>query len=385
MSYILSVVIPTKNRYPCLKECLKTLVAIDSDELEIVISDNTADNAEIVNYIQSLNWPHIKYFHHIETLSVVDNSEQVVSHATGEYLCYIGDDDAILHMALNMARYLKKNNIDGCIQNVALYYWPNVEYTWKKRMPLCFKKLSPHITHLNSDKMMNKFLKWGAQDINWLLRVYHAIISKRVMDEIKAHTGSFFPGATPDMTNAISAMLTAKSYAYINIPLILSGTSHNSGAGMGQRDADITAFESLWYISDETREKWDQKIPRIGHGYALWANAATSTLRLLGASNWENRMNYFAFYAKLVLKCPRLYKYIRGNIGGLQGYVRFMWNCFRYALRYGSLEIRSRFRRLFGREFIEKRQVNLAEACDIVNAHNKTLLSKSKILKDLNE
>ena len=105
MNYVLSIIIPTKDRYIYLKECLKTLnnLSFKDQKVEVIVQDNTIDNKEIVDYLNDLNSNNIKYFHCTDNLSQTGNSDLAMTHVSGKYCCYIGDDDTITIAAIRMA------------------------------------------------------------------------------------------------------------------------------------------------------------------------------------------------------------------------------------------------------------------------------------------
>ena len=92
---LLSVIIPTKNRYDNLYVTISELVKINSAELEIVIQDNTDSNEDFLVFLKELNDSRIKYFHSTDFMNTATNSDLAVLNSTGEYLCYIGDDDCV--------------------------------------------------------------------------------------------------------------------------------------------------------------------------------------------------------------------------------------------------------------------------------------------------
>ena len=47
MSTLLSIVIPTKDRYKYLKGTVDVLSKLDPSQIEIIVQDNTNDNSEI--------------------------------------------------------------------------------------------------------------------------------------------------------------------------------------------------------------------------------------------------------------------------------------------------------------------------------------------------
>ena len=63
MGYLLSIIIPTKNRYNYLLPCLETLKLFDEKEVEIVVHDNSDDNKLIIDYLNNNHFSNLKYFY----------------------------------------------------------------------------------------------------------------------------------------------------------------------------------------------------------------------------------------------------------------------------------------------------------------------------------
>ena len=72
---LLSIVIPTKDRYFCLKKFVELFHTVyTTQEIELVISDNSSDNSEFVEFLKELNDRRIKYAYTKEYLSVCEQS-----------------------------------------------------------------------------------------------------------------------------------------------------------------------------------------------------------------------------------------------------------------------------------------------------------------------
>src|SRR5665647_2093055 len=97
MKPLLSIVIPTKDRYSTLISVLRGLVKdfIDSD-VEFIIQDNTNNNNEILLFLSKLSCKKIQYFHAPFPMSVTENCDHAVKNSQGKYLIMIGDDDYVL-------------------------------------------------------------------------------------------------------------------------------------------------------------------------------------------------------------------------------------------------------------------------------------------------
>ena len=62
---ILSIVVPTRNRFSYLKLLLKSIIKSESNQYEIIVTDNSDNDSEITSFINSLNSDKINYFHPI--------------------------------------------------------------------------------------------------------------------------------------------------------------------------------------------------------------------------------------------------------------------------------------------------------------------------------
>ncbi|MFC7419983.1 glycosyltransferase family 2 protein [Iodobacter arcticus] len=97
---LLSICIPTYNRYKYLKECLDSIIIQDNKDVEIVISDNAStDNTEelVLEYSKELS---IKYQRFESNQGFDINCTKVVSMATGQYCMILGSDDCLLQNSI---------------------------------------------------------------------------------------------------------------------------------------------------------------------------------------------------------------------------------------------------------------------------------------------
>ena len=366
--YLLSAIIPTKDRYEYLKECLQSLVDIGSEELEIIVQDNTKNNNEITSYITSLNWPHIKYYHDASQLSQTDNSDLAVSHATGLYCTYIGDDDSISISAIDAAKFLKKNNIPACVNNVATYHWPDVVFQGKEKPPLTFFNCKCKVHEVESKTTMSKFLSWGCQDIKFLPRIYHGLISREILEKIHEKTGSYFPGPSPDMANAVSSLLLIEKYVYIELPLIVSGYSYKSAGGMGLRGAHSGSLSGVKQLPANAEAEWSPRIPKVWLGYTVWPESAEKAFIRMGEESYIGKINYSAMYAKTFLKYPYYRKLVWDNVRGIRSKLHFALECIRFMCRWLKEHFLLWKRTQEGSQYVNRLKISLQEACDIVNS-----------------
>ena len=119
----LSVVIPTRERHETLGFAIETALMDPLTDLEVVVCDNFS-SAETAAVVARVSDPRLKYVRTDRRLSMCDNWEFALGHATGDYVTYIGDDDAVMPGALTRLKALHAK----C--PAAVYKWPTHIYTW---------------------------------------------------------------------------------------------------------------------------------------------------------------------------------------------------------------------------------------------------------------
>lgn len=295
---ILSIIVPTKDRYKYLPECIESLIATKKevgDDLDIVIQDNTEDNHEILPIVHEYE-THIKYFHVRESLSVVENSDRAILNTSGEYVCFIGDDDSVLPNIVEVARWMKSNKIEACVGTIARFNWPDLISHYHKIHSIAIPKEKGINKLKEPQKIADKVLEMGGTSMLDLPKVYHGIVSRKALDRVYKNTGSFFPGPSPDMANAIALAYTVKNFALIDMPFILSGFSFKSTGGQGARHAHIGRLEDMPFLPKDTIANWDKGLPKIWTAQTIWAQSVLESLRKMKLIEKCNKFNYNAFY-----------------------------------------------------------------------------------------
>jgi hypothetical protein len=89
-----SVVIPTHNRLRLLADGVETIRDQLGTEAELVVFDNASDEP-ISDYVKSLNDPRIRCERSDAFLAVTDSWNSAINLARGDYVIFLGDDDAL--------------------------------------------------------------------------------------------------------------------------------------------------------------------------------------------------------------------------------------------------------------------------------------------------
>lgn len=307
---IVSIVIPTYERYKYLYECVEATRSIASDELEIVIQDNTADNKEFVAYIDRISDIRVKYYHKKEHVSVVENCDMGIAHATGDYVCMLGDDDTVCANIVKAAHFLKDNGIEACSFPFPGFYWPDMNWRPGEKVVNMFfpKEADGKVVTLNpKQEIKNKACK-GSLGVN-MVRVYHGIVSRSCLNRIYEKVGTYFPGPSPDMANAVAVCLEANKAVTLGDYLIVSGYGNASSRGQSRRNEHFGRIEDMPWLPKETRANWDKNTPPIFSGLTIFAVSANNALDRMGANRREYSFDYTGLYASFFWQ----HKSVRGE------------------------------------------------------------------------
>ena len=90
MSKLLSICIPTKNRYKTLFSLLKSIDSFNSFEYEVIVYD-TSETKQMYPIFTN----EIKVNHEPINVSVITSFENSIKNAEGEWVIILGDDDGI--------------------------------------------------------------------------------------------------------------------------------------------------------------------------------------------------------------------------------------------------------------------------------------------------
>jgi glycosyltransferase involved in cell wall biosynthesis len=216
-----SIVIPTRNRHNTLKFALLTCINQKNfDDYEIIVCDNCSspETGEIVKRFESEK---IKYIRSDRPLAMSHNWELAVSHAEGEYVIVIGDDDGLLLNALT--------RIEGFLKTLGVkaLRWEHIFYKWPD-FAIDPNLLSIPLTRENRilqgrdviSKVANYRMDWKIMP-----EMYNSAIHRDLINLLREKTGRVFASSSPDVYSGFAFAYLSQRYASIGIPMSIGGTS----------------------------------------------------------------------------------------------------------------------------------------------------------------
>lgn len=294
---LLSVVVPTKDRYKYLKHLIKLIQSYNSDEWEIVVQDNTDDNTEILEFLKDLNYSGCKYFHEKGQIPMTTNADKAILHSEGEYVCFLGDDDGVCPNAIEYCRLMKEKGYEALRSNLADYNWPDAVLRYENvGGQLYMPKITKHQSVLLSKDVLDDVVKRGFVDRGKLPSVYHGIVSRKTLDRVYDRCKTFFPGQSPDISGGISVALTIDSFIYVDDIVTISGASKFHGGttlGMNKQYPEIK--DMVWFRPNADKI-WYPKLPKIAVGSIIWAESSIETFNAFGCEDIIDNIDFEIIY-----------------------------------------------------------------------------------------
>ncbi len=223
----ISVIIPTRERADTLLFAIKTALDQNSDDYEVIVSDNFSQD-DTKKVVESFNDPRLVYVNSGQRLSMCDNYEFALEHAKGEYVIFIGDDDAIMPGAIDKLRLTIKSNPS------LVYYWSYPVYTWPKNG----KKASAYylpLNHLpfkiNLKKIAFRFIA-VMRESGQLPSPYHGAVAKSILDMIKKQTGRVFHSTQPDLFTSFALPAFCDTALNVGYAVTVQGRSPKANSAV---------------------------------------------------------------------------------------------------------------------------------------------------------
>jgi hypothetical protein len=249
MSPTITVIIPTRNRCDTLRFALRTATAIDDDRLEIIVSDNaSADGTRDV--VEAARDPRIRYLNTGERLGMSQNWEFALSHATGDWIGFIGDDDGMLARGLERLREVIAGTGAAAVRMGSCHYhWPSLRGA---DTGVLIVPAGTGTRILDSRASLLDVLH-ARKRYSYLPILYHGGFARReLVDSARGPDGLFFQSRIPDIYSAVALAHRSERYALSERPAAIHGASiHSTGQAMLDRGTGRDRSDSARIFGQE--------------------------------------------------------------------------------------------------------------------------------------
>lgn len=224
---LISLVVPTRERKETLSFALQSALRQSSRSFEIVVGDNFSQDGTR-ELVDSLDDPRIHYCNSGRRLSMSDNWEFSLQHARGEYVLFIGDDDAVLPGGIDMLEAaINRTHHQAYMWDTPIYSWPIDEHR-----PDIARLQRPRRDGILDLKAMARFVfRFGGWRYWKIPGVYHAAVSTRLLEAIRRRTGRVFHTTQPDLFASMAVPVYADESYFLGCPVTSHGMSAKATSG----------------------------------------------------------------------------------------------------------------------------------------------------------
>jgi hypothetical protein len=304
MEKLLSIVVTTKNRKDTLFYSVKTALSIDwtEKEMEIIIQDCSGNDDAEKLIKESYNDDRIKYFRSPEGISMTENWNIAFGNAFGKYICIIGDDDGVLSVIKDVIIWANNNNIELISSmDYPRYYWPN--FPDKRKSSLLFykqKKISGEVIKFNAKKsLIESSYNISGKD-SMLPYIYHGIITKRILNEIKKEIGCFTSTYIPDFYLKYASLKFVDYHYKLGFPLTIIGASNISNTAESVRNNNLQQK----HIGEYKNYSLNKIFPNIGIAPVLCSETRYRAFENHGMSHLNKNFDFIKLYAVISIWFP---------------------------------------------------------------------------------
>ena len=300
---LLSLVIPTRERPETLGYTLRTALDQRSQNFEVIVSDNfSQDNTAQV--VKSLSDPRLHLINPGRRLSMSNHWEFALLRATGDYIMFIGDDDAIVPGGLDQLEA-------SILTTRALAYcWPRPIYNWPMDgKPANIVRLPP--PHGPSEIDLRNAAKLSASKGLWdplIPSMYHSAVAKGIPDAIRENTGRVFHSTQPDVFISMAVPVFAGKAHDVGHYVSVAGQSEKSNSGVNQRSGRLEYFDK--FIQEYEGYKIHPTLfPEIPIGLNLTPDSLLLAMDKFPDFYSGMTFNYDAMWAVLLRDNSTVYRY----------------------------------------------------------------------------
>lgn len=311
---LLSIIIPTHNREKYAKSSILAALSLGSD-VEVVVTDSSTNDNLRQWVSDSIVNSRLKYVRTDSSFTVVDNFNCGLKNSSGDYLCFLGDDDFVDKSILDVAAWARNSEIDVIQCTLpASFYWPD----FRSRIfgdgysaRLAIKKFTGTCSKVDSIEALNAALKNLGGGVMHMPRAYLGLLSRRVVKDITDRWGNLFGGVSPDIYSAALISHAAKKAVLVDYPFIVPGSSGVSTSGLSAMGKHNGALRDNPHIAPFKNLVWNNLVPEYYSVPTVWSYSLIEACRHV---RLNAKPNYGRLYLKCLIENPSYYRFVLSSI-----------------------------------------------------------------------
>ncbi len=304
---LLSIVIPTRNRSVYAASALRAILRMASGDFELIVQDNS-DDQELASQLAEFHGDaRLRYARNPQRTSAVENFNDALAKARGQYVTMLGDDDGINPELLQATAWARSQELDSLISSrPAQYWWPDVRfrcYGDQAAGTLDLTEFSGRLSYPDAAEQLQRVVCDAAWNLGELPRTYYGIVRRECLDQLRADAGAYCR-VSPDMSMAVGLANYVRRMANLDYPLFLPGSSAKSTAGLGAMGRHVGRLEDQPHLPEACLREWSDVVPRLFSGNSIWAEACVQTLQATGREDMLREFNVALLHARCLAFHP---------------------------------------------------------------------------------
>jgi hypothetical protein len=281
---LLTLIVPTHERFRYARDTVTNILRVTSD-VEVVISDTSRNDEWQQLDPALLASGRLKIVRPGPGLSVVDNFNIGLSHATGTYLCFIGDDDLITPDIEPIVRWAAANDVDAIkFSFPILFYW--ADYRHRSRPEdyagtIWASPFTGRVQRHDARAALDEAKRKLGRGVFDMPRAYCGIVSAELAGRIVERHGALFGGVSPDIYSAALISAEARHCVRIDYPAIIPGASSASTAGQSAAGTHVGALRDNAHVGAFRNLAWDLRVPEFYSVPTVWAYSLVKAVEVL--------------------------------------------------------------------------------------------------------
>jgi len=320
---LLSIVVPTKNRARCAIPMIRSILALEGQAFELVITDNSDDDA-LADWVAGQPAdPRLRYERVRGVVSMTGNCNRAIGLARGEYVILIGDDDTVLPSILPACRWASENGVDALTPDLSIrYMWPDLRHRIFGMRQAGNVYLDPWpgtLTRADSGAEALACVRRAGQGMGRMANLYHGVVRRSVLEALRERTGDYVHGVSPDVYTSLAITTQVRNQFHYAGPVAIPGSSGRSNSG---RQAVREHQGRLWddpHMMPYVGETWPPEIPEFFGIETVWAQAALTACRKTGRDDLLRAFDFTRLYAICLVKHRRNLPEIRAAMAARNG------------------------------------------------------------------
>jgi glycosyltransferase involved in cell wall biosynthesis len=348
---LLSILIATRNRVPYCISAVETILSFEYENFELIIQDNS-DTLELKEYVNNrVADSRLVYNYTPPPFSSIANFNAVIGLAKGDYLCLIGDDDAVHPEIFKVVEWAALKNIPAIVPTLkVIYRWPDACENAEDNGLLTIEHITGKVSKRSTKKSIKRLMRNGGQGyLNMPFpKLYHGIVKLEYMARIKAETGNYVGGLSPDIYIAIGLAKHIPEIVEIDLPLTLPGICGVS-APIDEIRNKYDRLEDAPHFRDRGHYLWSPEVPRFYSSPNIWADSALAALRDLNLNLYIQQFNKyqlsFNYRDTDTDKVKEVSTFIRNGVPSVVFTISYLYNLilFKLSKLKSSIEFRLGF------------------------------------------